>query len=700
MAVDSLGARRTRSAALAVLPILLLSIFVIASISLLSRSAYDANEHEARLLEQRRIENAIEHEARNFAETVQREVALMSNDAPERRVDMEKVSKYLFSEHLVDFVAVYLRDGKRIAVSASRQELVDRRLKAADELIALRKELRTPYAIKRIGTSATLLEPTAYIAMSAINVNDAFEVVVTRRIEAPVMARIGRELMLNNLRFRDDVTRDIKDAEDPTLTLVWDHMPSGAITLDSIANIGHLGMIVVAIYGLLVFLHIRRVTRELAHSEAAAQHLAGHDALSGLPNRSLFSKTLNQKLDLLSAGNGLAVMYLDLDRFKEVNDQHGHAAGDRLIGMVADRLTKLLRGSDTVARFGGDEFAIIQVGVKAQTDCEALAGRILEVLHQPFDLGDATVHIGCSVGISVAPENTSDSATLMRYADVALYRAKKEGRNRFSFFEQEMNESLRRRQMIEDELRSAIETDQLVLHYQPIVTADGEKTVGVEALVRWLHPTRGIIAPDEFISVAEERGLITALGDWVLRRACLDSRLWPDLTVAVNVSPVQFRHRGFVTTVARILAETGMDPSRLELELTEGVVVDDAEKAEAAMKELRAMGVRLALDDFGVGYSSLIYLRRFAFDKIKIDRSFLESMEATGESAILVHSIVHLGRALGLIVTAEGVELESQRRFLQAVGCHQLQGYLFSKPCPADQLCGQLQQPANREAAA
>jgi EAL domain-containing protein (putative c-di-GMP-specific phosphodiesterase class I) len=249
-----------------------------------------------------------------------------------------------------------------------------------------------------------------------------------------------------------------------------------------------------------------------------------------------------------------------------------------------------------------------------------------------------------------------------------------------------MDETIRMRKTVEDDLRQAIARDELLLHYQPVFSADGESIVALEALVRWPHPKQGMIPPTSFIAMAEERGLIIPLGEWVLRRACRDGQRWPHLRMAVNVSAIQFRHRDFVSSVMRALTETGFEASNLELELTEGVIVEDADAAEAAMMDLRALGVNLALDDFGTGYSSLIYLRRFAFDKIKIDRSFLESMEATGESAILVHSIVHLGRALGLTVTAEGVETPEQHRFLQALGCHQLQGYLFSKPVPAEEI--------------
>jgi diguanylate cyclase (GGDEF)-like protein len=434
-------------------------------------------------------------------------------------------------------------------------------------------------------------------------------------------------------------------------------------------------------------LYIRWIAQTLARSEQRAQSLLGRDPLSGLPNRLLFGEHLDHELKRLErTGRGFAVMFLDLDRFKDVNDTYGHKAGDELIKLAAKRLESLLRGSDTLARFGGDEFAVIQTNVRAPEDAETLARRILDTLTQPFEVADAPVTVGVSIGVALAPEHAQDCESLMRLADTALYEAKSEGRNRYRLFQRQMDETIRMRKVVEDELRFAITNDKLVLHYQPVFSADGESIVALEALVRWPHSKQGTISPTRFISIAEERGLIIPLGEWVLRRACQDGKRWPHLRIAVNVSPIQFRHRDFVASVMRALQETGFEASRLELELTEGVVVEDADAAEAAMMELRAMGVNLALDDFGTGYSSLIYLRRFAFDKIKIDRSFLESMEATGESAILVHSIVHLGRALGLTVTAEGVETREQHRFLQALGCHQLQGYLFSRPVPAEEI--------------
>ncbi len=436
-----------------------------------------------------------------------------------------------------------------------------------------------------------------------------------------------------------------------------------------------------------VALYLRWVTQDLAESQARSRQMIGRDPLSGLANRLLFSEKLDAELQATTPdGLGLAVLFLDLDRFKDVNDTYGHQAGDELIQAVARRIAGLLSAGDVLARFGGDEFAIIQVGCPDVQQVESLARHVLDALADPFEIAHTQVTIGASIGVALAPQNGNDRETLMRLADTALYQAKSEGRHRYSFFRQQMDETIRMRKVVEDDLRTAIQWDELALHYQPLFSADGERIVALEALVRWPHPSRGMINPGDFISIAEERGLIIPLGEWVLRRACLDGKRWPGMRIAVNVSPIQFRHRDFVEVVTQILQETDFDASRLELELTEGVVVEDADAAEVAMIDLRALGVHLALDDFGTGYSSLIYLRRFAFDTIKIDRSFLESMEATGESAILVHSIVHLGRALGLTVTAEGVETREQHRFLQALGCHQLQGFLFSKPVPADEI--------------
>ncbi len=380
------------------------------------------------------------------------------------------------------------------------------------------------------------------------------------------------------------------------------------------------------------------------------------------------------------------MLLIDLDRFKAVNDTYGHTAGDELIRQVAVRLSAAVHVGDTVARLGGDEFGIIQTHSATPAGCAALGERILASLTEPFTITGAEVTIGSSIGIAMAPRDGTSREALLKLADTALYEAKNSGRNRYAFFESQMNRSMQLKRMVEDDLRHAIDNDQLMLHYQPQVSVDGSTIVGVEALVRWQHPAHGMIPPSDFIAIAEERGLIVPLSEWVLRRACTEARRWKGIRLAVNVSPIQFRHKDFVANVIRTIEETDFDPAQLELELTEGVLIEDADAAEAAMMDIRAHGVGLALDDFGTGYSSLIYLRRFAFDKIKIDRSFLEYMESTGESAILVHSMAHLGRALGLRVCAEGVETAEQHRFLQAIGCHELQGFLFSKAVPATEI--------------
>jgi diguanylate cyclase (GGDEF)-like protein len=471
------------------------------------------------------------------------------------------------------------------------------------------------------------------------------------------------------------------------LNLTWEQVRPGSEMKSIVFSAVALPLLIGFLLFVLIVVNTRRIAGDIAASQARAESLAGRDPLSGLPNRMLFGERLDQELQgLRSEEEGLSLMFLDLDRFKEVNDTHGHQAGDELIKQVARRLLTVLRGADTLSRFGGDEFAIIQTGVKCEEDAQGLAQRILQALTEPFDLDGSAVNVGVSIGIALAPRHGMNRETLMRLADTALYEAKSEGRNRFSFFIERMDEAIRMRKVVGDDLREAIMNDALAVHSQPIYSAAGDHIVSLEALVRWPHPEHGMIPPAKFIPLAEQSGLVIPLGEWVLRRVCRDGHRWPGVKIAVNVSPVQFRQRDFVRDVLAIVREAKFDPSRLELELTEGVVVEDADAAEAAIMQLRAHGFNLALDDFGSGYSSLIYLRRFAFDKIKIDRSFLESMEATGESAILVHSIVHLGRALGLTVTAEGVETKEQHRFLQALGCHELQGYLFSRPVPSEEI--------------
>jgi diguanylate cyclase (GGDEF)-like protein len=376
---------------------------------------------------------------------------------------------------------------------------------------------------------------------------------------------------------------------------------------------------------------------------------------------------------------------LDLDRFKNVNDTLGHPAGDELIRQFGDRLTALLRESDTVARLGGDEFALLVEGA-AIGDVRTLAGRILDEVRRPFGILGAQVHVGVSIGVAMSQDAGLASLDLVRKADIALYSAKDAGRNTYHFFSPEMDENVRRRRTIEDDLREAVATGEgLCLHYQPQVSRDGA-IVGVEALLRWDNPARGSIAPSEFIPVAEETGLIVPLGEWVLRQACLVSRRWPKLFVAVNLSPVQFRSPEFVGRLDTIVADTGADPQSIQLEVTERVLLDDDDSASAVLAMLRERGFKIVLDDFGTGYSSLSYLRRFQVDKIKIDGSFVNHVCEEPESATIVSAVLSLGWTMGLTVAAEGVETADQCTFLEAAGCKEMQGHYFSPAVPEDEI--------------
>lgn len=426
----------------------------------------------------------------------------------------------------------------------------------------------------------------------------------------------------------------------------------------------------------------------LEAKEAEALQHAGVDPLSGLPNRLLFDRLLENALLRASPAQPLGLFVIDIDRFKSVNDSHGHQAGDRLIVGVAERIKEILRDGDCLARIGGDELAVMLMNIGGMEQCAAFARRIRDAMMLPFDIGRAQVLSTVSLGIALAPQDGESRPTLFQAADLALYRAKEEGRNRFAFFDKTMEQKLYLGMTIEDDLRHAINNNELSVVYQPLVTCDGENVIGVEALVRWHHPRLGTMSPEEFIPVAENRGLIGPLGEWVLNRACRDGYRWPHLRVAINVSPVQFRQPNFVKTVERIIADSGIDPARLDLELTEGVLIQDADQAENIILDLRGLGVRMVLDDFGSGYSSMIYLRRFAFDKIKIDRAFLGTLETTGESAIILDSIVSLGHALGLTVTAEGVEHADQVAFLRKLGCDELQGFYFAHPLLPEEIDG------------
>lgn len=418
-------------------------------------------------------------------------------------------------------------------------------------------------------------------------------------------------------------------------------------------------------------------------AQARVAHMAQHDSLTDLPNRTLFREKMGEGLNQVAiAGGSMAVLCFDLDNFKTVNDRLGHAAGDRLLRWVAARLKENVGEHETVARLGGDEFAVLQRGPQPQS-AEQLARCLVEIIGHPPPLENQSIHVGVSVGIAIAPDHGLDADELMKCADLALYQAKAKGRGAYQLFEPEMEEEARSRHALEHDLRGALEANQFHLVFQPQVRLDTTELTGFEALLRWKHPSRGFVSPAEFIPIAEENGLIIPIGEWVLRTACATAASWPDVTVAVNLSPVQFRSRGLVAMVTSALAEAGLPPQRLELEVTETALLDDSEATIEILHQLRALGVRVSLDDFGVGYSSLSYLRKFPFDRIKIDRSFVGTLGESPESVAIVRTIASLGSVLGVETTAEGVETVEQLEFVRECGCTAVQGYYFGKPCPA-----------------
>jgi diguanylate cyclase len=431
--------------------------------------------------------------------------------------------------------------------------------------------------------------------------------------------------------------------------------------------------------------HRAIAVRDLLARKEAEQHirfLAHHDALTGIPNRSSFNKKLDQEIQAaLAVGRPLAVLCLDLDRFKEVNDLFGHAAGDRMLQSVAQRITAVLDEAQMMARLSGDEFAIILPGVSNPTVAGRVAETILEALQIAGENPDTDPPVSTSIGIAICPDDATDRHALLSHADTALYRAKNEGRGTYRFFEASMGAAVRDRRLLEHDLRNAVARDELSLVYQPQSDIPSGKIIGFEALLRWTHPTRGEISPAEFIPIAEDSGSILAIGEWVLRTACREAATWTlPLTVAVNVSAVQIHNANFARVVHEILFESGLAPAQLELEITETALVRDLNRALATLRRIKMLGVRIAMDDFGTGYSSLSNLRAFPFDKIKIDGSFIKSVNVNEQAAAIVRSVLGLGRALRLPVLAEGVETRAEFEFLESELCDEAQGFLLGRP--------------------
>jgi len=437
---------------------------------------------------------------------------------------------------------------------------------------------------------------------------------------------------------------------------------------------------------------------EWQQAQQQISHMARHDALTNLPNRTLFREELEQALRLVKRSDQLAVLCLDLDHFKEINDSLGHPIRDALLMEVGRRLGDCVTEHDTVARLGGDEFAIVQFC----KDCDPsavslLASHVVERISEPYTIGGHQLVIGVSIGISLAPEDGKNPDELLKKADLALYRAKADGRGTYRIFETGMDARAQARRLLELDLRAALPRKEFEVYYQPIRDIAGDKVVAFEALIRWNHSLRGMISPVSFIPLAEETGLIIPLGEWVLRQACTDATRWPEeVCVAVNLSPVQFKNPNLVTQVKSALERSGLAPHRLELEITESVLLQNSEATLGVLHELRAFGVRISLDDFGTGYSSLSYMGSFPFDKIKIDRSFVTELATREDSMAIVRAVTGLGKSLGIVTTAEGVETDAQFELLRREGCTQAQGYLFSKPRPVAEVEAMLERAPKR----
>jgi diguanylate cyclase (GGDEF)-like protein len=515
-------------------------------------------------------------------------------------------------------------------------------------------------------------------------------------IDEAFISGIGRSLLLNDLALapqpdqREGVLSEpfVGDDGIPAGFLSWTTRQPGHVLLTIILPLVAFGVFATGALSTTMFGRLKRASEKLAWRESQARHEAKHDALSGLPNRVHMHEKIETFLRnrAVERGDRRAVAaYIDIDRFKDINDTLGHEAGDQLIKAVAERLKTRLRPQDFLSRFGGDEFAILCVPAGPEGGA-VLAERVAQAFASPFAINGQSIRVTASVGIAAAPDNGNTADELMRHADIALYEAKNRGRDRAVLFSAEMAQQVEHRRGIELDLRAALEADELRLHYQPIISCHTGAILGVEALLRWRHPVHGEMSPATFIPIAENSGLLPGIGEWVLNRAMRDSKRWPDIEVAVNLSPVQFRHVDLEPTLRKLVAEHGVEPSRFVLEITEGVLLEATEHTNSILAAMRGMGFKTALDDFGTGYSSLAYLCNFKFDKIKIDRSFVSSISKVHTSRMIVQSVVTLGRGLGMDIIAEGVETEIEAVMMTHFGCTALQGFHFSRPIDADQM--------------
>ncbi len=469
-------------------------------------------------------------------------------------------------------------------------------------------------------------------------------------------------------------------------------LPSG-VRPDMPLQWSFLDLLVHSLIGLGMIAALLEDEREAASIAAdQVEHLAYHDAMTGLPNRPLFMDRLIIALAQANRANQkLAVLFLDLDRFKNINDSLGHTVGDTLLKSAAERVRRCVREGDTVARFGGDEFTLLIPRIEKVEDAAKIANKIIETLKIPFQVGGLDLFITTSIGVAIFPPDGSDPETLVRNADTAMYRAKDQGRDNYQLYAPDMNAQAAERLGLENELRRAVRQNEMLLHYQPILDAASGAVVGLEALIRWQHPERGLLPPAHFISIAEVSGLIVPIGEWVIRTACRQVRQWQKkldfpFTIAVNLSARQFQHADLVSQIRSAVIDTGIDPSSLEVEITESSAMQNAENTLFKLRELKSLGIRIAMDDFGTGYSSLNYLKQFPIDTLKLDQSFVKDVMTDARDAAIVGAVISMSHRLGLKVVGEGVETPAQHEYLRREGCDFVQGYLFSHPKPPDEI--------------
>ncbi|MEJ1161072.1 putative bifunctional diguanylate cyclase/phosphodiesterase [Prosthecomicrobium sp. N25] len=532
-------------------------------------------------------------------------------------------------------------------------------------------------------------------------------VVSVRLVAGDMLERLARRFVLPDLRFRPPASDDdeigraaipVKSTAGETLGfLLWRPHQPGYQMMQHLAPLLLVAMALFVAFALVVVRKFNRRTRELADSEARATYAALHDALSGLANRVLLGQRIEEALAEAATDpkRCTAIVYVDLDKFKDINDTLGHQAGDEVIRQTGRRLAAIARDGDTAARISGDEFCLVIRSAPTRQEVENRLSQIVAEIARPVSFGERTIYPAASVGCAIAPVDGTDRAEIQHKADLALYRAKGGGRGRWFLFEPDMDDGHRKRQSLRQDLRAALTENRLTVLYQPFFSVAEMKAVGVEARVAWDHPTRGRISAGEFIPIAEECGLIRDIGAFILHRAARDAHRWPGIKLAVNISPIEMRQPTFAADLLAILADEGFDPDRLQVDITENILLTDADVAISAIETLRAAGVGIALDEFGSGQSSFNYLSRFRFDTIKIDRSFVAKLETSAEVATIVHSMVELAGKLGLETVAEGVETFGQFRFVQAAGCSAVQGHLCAKPMPAAEVAKFLERPLN-----